>query len=310
VTESQQFKRAQGDSHLVRQKFPSVRVDVAGLSHAGRVRPNNEDHFLIARFGRLFQIAQTNLPESEAPPSIEEGGTAMVVADGIGGHAAGERASLLAITTLHELVMATPDWLFRLNDDRVQTVMRRARERIAAVDGKLAEIAESDPELKGFGTTMTVAFNNAGDLFVASIGDSRAYLMRQGKLRAITRDHTVAQELADQGLLDPNEVRTHHYRHALTRALGHHGGTAETDVQGMGLADGDRLLLCTDGLTDMVGDAEIEQILKEARTARRACRRLIDCAISAGGADNVTAVVAFYRVPDSNIPAEEARYRT
>lgn len=142
--------------HRARRKFPSVRVDVAGLSHVGRVRTNNEDHFLIARFGRFFKIVQTNLPDAEAPPSVEEGGTAMVVADGIGGHAAGERASLLAILTLHQLAMETPDWLFRLNDDRVQTVMRRTRERGAAVDAALAEMAKSDPELQGFGTTMTL----------------------------------------------------------------------------------------------------------------------------------------------------------
>jgi PPM family protein phosphatase len=303
-------KRSRSRSPLALEVAP-VRVDIAGLSHVGRVRSINQDHFLIVRLGRFLRNIQTNIPDEDLPPSIEEGGTAMVVADGIGGQPSGDRASKLAIRVLLQLVIGTSDWLFLLDDDLVHEVLHRARERGAAVDAVLSEMAKADPKLKGFGTTMTAAFNNGRDLFVTSIGDSRAYLMRGGQLRALTRDHTIAQELADQGRIEPTEVKTHPFRHTLTRALGHHGGTAELDVQGLMLEDGDGVLLCTDGLTDMVKEAEIAEILKEGGTAKRACRDLVDSALTAGGADNVTAVVAFYRIRSRNDSSpDEGRFST
>jgi PPM family protein phosphatase len=297
-------KRSRSRSPLALEVAP-VRVDIAGLSHVGRVRSINQDHFLIVRLGRFLRNIQTNIPDEDLPPSIEEGGTAMVVADGIGGQPSGDRASKLAIRVLLQLVIGTSDWLFLLDDDLVHEVLHRARERGAAVDAVLSEMAKTDPKLKGFGTTLTCAYNNGRDLFVASIGDSRTYLMQKGQLRVLTRDHTIAQELADQGRIDPAEVKTHPFRHTLTRALGHHGGTAELDVQGLMLEDGDALLLCTDGLTDMVKEGEIAEILKEAGSARRACRHLVDCALAAGGEDNVTAVVAFYRIRSSNVSSPD-----
>ncbi len=271
-----------------------TRVDVAGLSHPGRVRPNNEDHFLIARFGRFLETVQTNLPAGETPEPIDEIGCGIVVADGMGGHAAGEVASRLAIQTFVDLVRTTPDWIFRFDPEFEREVIRRARERGAAVGAALAERARTEPALEGFGTTMTFASSLGRDLFVGSVGDSRAYLLRRGELRAITHDHTVAQELADQGLIEQRQVQSHHLRHVLTRALGAHGGAVEPDVQALTIEDGDCLLLCTDGLTDMVDEQTIAKILGDARSAEQACRRLVDRALAGGGRDNVTAVVALF----------------
>ncbi len=275
-----------------------ARVDAAGLSDRGKVRPRNEDHFYVARCGRFLERLFTNLPEDEMPPRFDETGYAAVVADGIGGSAAGEVASKLAITTLINLALGTPDWILRLDGDSVpRRLQRRFRERFDQIRAVMTEQASTDPTLHGFGTTMTVSLSLGQSLLVTHIGDSRAYLLRQQRLHQLTRDHTMAQALADQGLLAPQEVATSRLRHVLTRSLGAEVGCAEPDVQEVVLLDGDSLLLCTDGLTDMVGDEEIAATLAGGDTAERACQRLVEAALAAGGKDNVTVVVARYTFP-------------
>jgi protein phosphatase len=273
------------------------RVDVSGLSDAGLVRERNEDHFMIARFGRFLDTLGTNLPEDKSPGQLRESGYAMVVADGMGGHAAGEEASKLAIANLVEVALSTPDWILRLDDpDFIEEVMRRAAERFGQVDQMMSEQANEDPNLKGFGTTMTYAASLRRDLFVVHIGDSRVYLFRRGTLHQLTRDHTLAQGLADSGRITQEEVATHHLRHVLTRSLGR-DKKKQPDVHRSTLEHGDVLLLCTDGLTDMVDDAGIAEILAADLAAQQICESLVKKALQAGGKDNVTAVVARYTLP-------------
>jgi serine/threonine protein phosphatase PrpC len=275
-----------------------ARVDVAGLSDRGKVRPNNEDHFYVARFGRFLEALCTNLPADEMPPRFDETGYAAIVADGIGGSSGGEVASKLAISTLINLALGAPDWILRLDGNAIaQKLQRRFQERFDQIRAVMAERASADPRLHGFGTTMTMALSLGPALFVIHIGDSRAYLLRQHQLHQLTRDHTIAQALAEQGLLAPQEAATSRMRHVLTKSLGAQAGYAEPDAQEVALQDGDCLLLCTDGLTDMVKDEKIVQILAGGDSAEKACRCLIDEALAAGGKDNVTAVVARYGFP-------------
>jgi serine/threonine protein phosphatase PrpC len=275
-----------------------VEVDAAGLSDQGKVRHNNEDHFLISRFGRFLEAVETNLPRAEIPTRSEEIGYAMLVADGIGGSQAGEVASKLAITTLVNLVLQFPDWILRLDEDFfIDEVLRRASQRYDQINLAMTEHAEDDPSLRGFGTTLTGAWGLGKDLFVAHIGDSRAYMFRSGRLRQLTRDHTLAQELANQGAIAQEDVATHHWRHVLTRSLGPRSRLARPDVQRLKLEDGDTLLLCTDGLTTMVGEQAIADILARDEAARLTCQFLVDRALAEGGRDNVTVIVARYRFP-------------
>jgi PPM family protein phosphatase len=276
-----------------------VQIDLAGLSHPGKVRPNNEDHFLLVRFGRFFEVLQTSLPAELFPSCFEDGGYAMTVADGMGGHAAGEEASRLAMLALVRLVLTTPDWILRAEDALyTEEIKRRAAERFDQVNQALTEEAQADPQLHGFGTTMTLASSIGRKLFLAHIGDSRAYLFRRGILHQLTRDHTVVGELCAAGLLTRAQAATHHLRHALTRHLGS-DSHAHADVHELALESGDSLLLCSDGLSDMVRKEEIAAMLASGAPAKTLCERLVDQALAAGGKDNVTALVAQYQIAET-----------
>jgi protein phosphatase len=277
-----------------------VQVDVAGLSHQGKVRVNNEDHFLIIRFGRFLESLDTNLPPAALPARADETGYGMVVADGMGGHAGGEEASKLVISTLVNLVLSTPDWILRLEEEQFfQEEIRRTTERCGKLQAALTQQAQDDPNLRGFGTTLTYALSLGKDLLIAHVGDSRAYLLRQRRLQQLTRDHTVAQSLADCGIISQDEVATHHMRHMLVKHLGTESKDVQPDVEKVFLEDGDCLLLCTDGLHDLVPDDAIAQALGDSQPAAAVCQRLVDLALQAGGKDNVTVLVARYRLPVS-----------
>ncbi len=274
-----------------------VRLDVAGLTHPGKVRPNNEDHFLIGKSGRYLDVLATNLPDGELPPRAEEAGYGMVVADGMGGAEGGEVASRLAIRTFIQRVLHVPDWYFRLDDAGAQEVMRRAEERYREVDAAIGRQAAADPRLAGMGTTMTLAYSLGADLFVGQVGDSRAYLYRNGRLTQLTRDQTLAEVLVRIGEITREQAAAHRLRHVLTSALGRHQGDVAVEVQRHQLADGDTLLLCSDGLTEMVPDDRIAEVLGRPCAAEEACRALVGLALEGGGLDNVTVVVARYRFP-------------
>jgi protein phosphatase len=277
------------------QVHASFEVDVGAATHPGQVRPNNEDHYLVIRGGRFLQTLLTNLPQGSVPGTFGDTIHAAAVADGMGGRASGEVASRLAITHLLDLVLATPDWIFGLGTVEVEKILRRATERMRGIHAELVERAQQDPALAGMGTTLTVAWNFRTALFLAHVGDSRAYLLRAGALKKLTRDHTVAQGLADAGMITGQEVATHWLRHVLTQALGIPDSGHKSHVQRLDLVDGDRLLLCTDGLTDMVDEATIAATLgRDARAAEKS-QALVDQALAAGGRDNVTAVVFGYR---------------
>jgi serine/threonine protein phosphatase PrpC len=288
----------EADLPTPRPRGTSVEVDLAALSHPGRVRPNNEDHYLVLRAGRYLRTWMTNLPEGCVPHEFEETVYGMAVADGMGGRAAGEVASQLALARLIELVIDTPDWIFSHDEPKMVEILNRAALRFRTVNAALLERARREPRLAGMGTTLTAARSFGPDLTVVHVGDSRVYLLRRGVLHRLTRDHTLAQELADLGKLPAEDVATHGLRHVLTQAIGLWEAGGEPEVRRLRLADGDRLLLCTDGLTEMVDDATIAAEMGRDRSAAEVCQALLDLALVRGGLDNVTIVVAGYRIPE------------
>jgi protein phosphatase len=198
----------------------------------------------------------------------------MIVADGMGGHAGGEVASRMAIATLMNIILHVPDWILRLDHEQAHKVMQRAADRAQQIHEALQKQARLHPDLEGMGTTMTAAPSLGDDLFVTQVGDSRAYLFHGGTLQRLTRDQTQAQLLADQGVISQQDVARHRLRHVLTNALGGFQRNVRVDIKRWKLADGDRLLLCSDGLTDMLDDADISEVLAREATPTKTCRRL------------------------------------
>jgi protein phosphatase len=271
-----------------------VRVDAAGRSDKGKVRDQNEDHYLIFLFGRFLDSLYTNLSDEHVPPSSSEVGYALIVADGLGGHLAGEVASRMAIQSLVHLVTSFPQWILLPDESLTNEVLRRAEERWRAIHTILNERARQSSELQRMATTLTAAWSLGKELYISHVGDSRAYLFRKGQLHRCTRDHTAAQEMVDQGLLLPEEAQRSPLRRILRQVIGGEASTMSPDIQHHRLQHGDCLLLCTDGLTDMVDEGTIAAVLAGGETSAQICQRLVDLALEGGGKDNVTVAVARY----------------
>jgi PPM family protein phosphatase len=268
---------------------PALRVTSCGLSDTGRVREHNEDQYVIAEIRRVLRIRHSSLPQ---PGSLmaERIGHLLVVADGMGGHQAGEYASALAVASVENIVLNTIGWLFRLPSEGV---LAEFQEAVRTTDRWVTEAAQRQPELKGMGTTLTVAYVIDNVLYVAHVGDSRCYLYRGGKLERLTRDHTFVETLVSEGLLAPEEARNHRMRNIVTNAIGGDTRGVHPEVHKHILAPGDVVMLCSDGLSEMVTDEEIAARLEADQTApSNLCRNLVDRANAAGGTDNITVVVA------------------
>jgi PPM family protein phosphatase len=227
-------------------------VELVELSDVGRVRHHNEDRAL----GR--------------PPVI-------AVADGMGGAKAGEVAAQMAVDAVGAL--------------RGDASPERVRDALERANAEIHELARRDAEKAGMGTTMTAAVLSGAAVSVVHVGDSRAYLWRDGELSQITEDHSVVAELVRRGSLSPTEAETHPHRNVITRALGAER-TVSADLVSQPVREGDVILLCTDGLSTYVSDADIGEALGAASGLEAAARALIDLANRAGGADNVTVVLA------------------
>lgn len=248
-------------------------MKVAGLSDRGRVRRQNEDAWDIEGALGLW-----------------------VLSDGMGGHAAGEVASRLAVRTVVE------EWRRRGVGNEPWALLTALRETVRAAHRAVKEAA-LQPGQEGMGATLLVATVRNGYYYLAHVGDSRAYRLRGGRLERLTRDHTFVQHLVDQGALTPQQAASNAQRHILSQALGH--GEVVVDLYRGRWEPSDVLLLCSDGLYDMVSEEEIEALLqRHAHEPERACQALVEAANRAGGEDNITVIVA---VGEAFSPLEERR---
>jgi serine/threonine protein phosphatase PrpC len=265
-------------------------VKTFGITDPGRVRPSNEDQFLIAELTKAMRISQTSLPEARAQFG-DERGHLFLVADGMGGHKGGEKASALAVFAIQEFTLNTLKWFFESNTDEAQRVLAQFRTALRQADVRVREEAAEHRELSGMGTTVTMAYHLDAQLCVIHVGDSRAYVYRKLELHQLTRDHTFTADLVRSGAIRQEDVAKHPFRHVITNVVGGNDAGVNVEAHAVEVQPGDRLLLCSDGLTEMLTNDAIATTLGAEADPERACRRLVAQANEAGGRDNITVVI-------------------
>jgi protein phosphatase len=233
------------------------------------------------------------LPAGRVSEETDLPGYGFVVADGVGGNAGGEVASRMAITMLIECILRTPDWIMGHEEHHLAKVHERTAGRFQAVNEAVVTHSQSTPELRGMGTTLSLALSLGDDLLVGHVGDSPVCLFRSGQLLRLTRDHSLNRRYADA-----NAASVSRFRRLLTRVIGMPQTGCEPDIFLYKLVDGDRLLLCSDGLTDMVDNELIAAELGKDTSAADTCQSLMDLSLDHGGRDNATVVIAAYRFPN------------
>ncbi len=231
-------------------------------------------------------MLHSNLPD-ESVAFVEDHAYGVVVADGIGGADFGDFASQLAVETILQAAGLATSWLMRFKDLDAQDVRKRVAAYVDRIQEAFRKIYRVSPETQKMGTTLTAAYLMPPHAITANIGDSRAYLFRDGQLVQVTHDQTLAQTLIDAGAKS-DEVRR--FGNILMNSLGASREDVDVDVVHVELQPGDRLLLCTDGLSDMVDADSISSTLKTNEVGV-ACGKLVDLALAAGGKDNITVVV-------------------
>lgn len=298
-----------GDAPETASGAPVLRI--AAATDPGRSREENQDAFLVTKLGGRrgpggedpsLSTLEPDADGAEAASAVLNAGppgVLMAVADGMGGAAAGDVASNLAISAVEEALRSS-----LAGETGAPPRPEDLAEGIRAADHEIRSWASRHDEYRGMGCTMTALLVAGAELHLAHVGDSRAYLIRDGRARRLTRDHTVAQELVEAGTMSQEEADRSDQRHVLLHAL---GGEREPDV--LEASDrcrpGDVLLLCSDGLTDGIDDGELVERISAMDRPGEICRRLLALANERGGPDNITVVAAFVeKAPD---PAGEDR---
>lgn len=256
---------------------PSLRIEARGITDVGQRRDHNEDAFLMDEELGLF-----------------------VVADGMGGHAGGGTASRLAVETIQAAVRHAKEaepGSFGTADGSVEEsplpdVLREAVEEACAV---IYRTAQGDPELAGMGTTVTAALVDGQVAYVAHVGDSRCYLLRAGRIYQVSEDHSLVNEQLKAGAISPDEAKHSRFKNIITRSVGFEQ-QVQVDLMGLELEAGDAIVICCDGLSNLVDDPEILHIVEES-TIDLAPGRLVALANDRGGDDNITVIVIRAREP-------------
>jgi protein phosphatase len=264
-------------------------IDAHGVTHAGKVRRENQDHFLLCSLRRQVVVRGSSIPEADSllGESTRLASLAMV-ADGVGGAARGETASRLALTAVTKYVTRSLRCYYGAWDSD-QEFYDALKEGAQQCHAELHRLGEEDPDYSGMATTLTLYLGVWPRAYLLQVGDSRCYLLRDGELSQITRDQTMAQEMVDLGVMKREQVAGTRFEHTLTSSIG--GRHTEPKVTRVDMTWGHVLLLCSDGLTRHVSDERIRDVLRSMTSARQAAETLLQEALDGGGTDNITIVV-------------------
>ena len=270
-------------------------IDVCGLTHRGRVRSENADHFLIASFHRAMQVRHSSLPSvAFSQHSADSRGYVFLVADGVGAFAQAANGSARAIRSVAQYLVDMSEVSLVAEPDREHEIMSRVRDAISEAHEALLALDEDGIPGSAV-TTLTMVVTIWPRLFVVHVGDSRAYRLRGGELTQLTTDQTMAQAMVDSGEWTRAIADASPLKHVLVSALG--SSQVDPQIQVLPLERADVMLLCTDGLTKHVSDEEIRDQVMRPDSASTICQSLIDLALSRGGEDNVTVVMGKTRQP-------------
>ncbi len=279
-----------GTADSLHRKPLDEEIDFFGLTHTGKVRKTNQDHFLISSMRKHMQIHYTSLPNADELPLVGERLAFLaMVADGVGGGTKGEMASRLTVEVVAKYVAHSMRCYYTTDPHDEQAFFDALREAAMQCHESVVKQAEADPDRRGMATTLTLWIGVWPEAYLLQVGDSRFYVLRDGELTQISRDQTMAQELVDQGVLTQSRAFETRWAHVLSSAI----GGAQTAPVVTRLEQGwDNVgLLCSDGLTKHVPDEQIGERLRTMTSARQVCEDLLQDALDGGGSDNITIIV-------------------
>ena len=274
----------------VERKPRDEEIDVYGITHPGKVRSENQDHFLICALRKQVLIRLTSLPEADrlmADP--ERLAFLAMVADGVGGGAKGGEASRIALEAVTQYVTHSMESYYAAGSRDDREFIDALEEGALQCHAELVRRGQEDPDYRGMATTLTLYLGVWPRAYLLQVGDSRCYLLRGGELTQITRDQTIAQELVDLGVLTRTDAFETRLAHALSSSLG--GRQTAPVITRFDMNWSTVVLLCSDGLTKHVSDEQIRERLRSMTSARQACEDLLEDALEGGGSDNITIIV-------------------
>jgi protein phosphatase len=265
-------------------------IDAHGVTHQGKVRQDNQDHFLLCSLRKQLVVRLSSIPESEGLQTVNERiASIAMVADGVGGAARGEAASRAALSAVTRYISRSIRCYYCSESDDDQELYDALVNSARECHAELLRRGESDPDYYGMATTLTLYLGVWPRGYLLQVGDSRGYLLKNDELVQLTRDQTMAQEMVDLGVMKAEDAAATRLAHTLTSAIG--GSQTDPKVTRFDMAWGNVLLLCSDGLTRMVSDSRIRDVLRSMTSAQQACETLLQEALDAGGEDNITIVV-------------------
>ena len=265
-------------------------IDVYGLTHPGKVRAENQDHFLICALKKQMVVRLTSLPDADnlmAEP--ERLASLAMVADGVGGGAKGAEASRIALEAVAKYVSSSMRCYYAQGSADDRELSRTLQEGASQCHMELLRRGEETPDHRGMATTLTLYLGVWPRAYLLQVGDSRAYLLRRGELIQITRDQTMAQELVDLGVLSRADASDSPLAHRLSSSIG--GSQTAPVVTRFEMTWGNVLLLCSDGITKHVSDERLRERLRTMTSAKQVCEDLLQDALEGGGSDNITVIV-------------------
>ncbi|MGD8277230.1 MAG: serine/threonine-protein phosphatase [Gemmatimonadota bacterium] len=277
-------------ARLLTGKPRDEEIDVHGLTHTGKVRPTNQDHFLICSLRKKMDVFQTSLPGiDELPAETERLAFLAMVADGVGSSARGEEASRHAVEAVTQYLTHSMHCYYTADSADDNAFADALQEAALQCHADLMSRTGEDPSGRSMATTLTLYLGVWPRVYLLQVGDSRYYLLRDGRLTQVTRDQTIAQDLLDSGVLGRNPALSARWSNVLSSAIG--GPEARPVVTAIANDWSNVHMMCSDGLTKHVSDARIRERLLDMTSARQACEGLLQDALDGGGTDNITIIV-------------------